>query len=84
MTFPTNWTKFFEAQDAKLGEGNTAPEPLLGHDSVMDMKLSVFVMLVHTRRCGNFGWNGRSATSRKTVGCLGNPSCRMYQPWCGP
>jgi len=27
--------KFFEARDAELGEGDTAPEPLLGHDSVM-------------------------------------------------
>ena len=27
--------KFFEAQNAKLGEGDTAPEPLLGHDGVM-------------------------------------------------
>jgi len=24
--------KFFGARDAKLGEGDTAPEPLLGHD----------------------------------------------------
>ena len=27
--------KFFEATDAKLGEADAAPEPLLGHDVVM-------------------------------------------------
>ena len=27
--------KFFEARDAELGESDTAQEPLLGHDGVM-------------------------------------------------
>jgi len=27
--------KFFEARDAELGEADTAPEPLVGHDGVM-------------------------------------------------
>ena len=48
------------------------------------MKLSVFVMLVHTKRCANFGWSGRGTTSRRTVGFRVNPSCRMSLPWCGP
>ena len=72
---------FFEARDAELGEGDTASEPLLGHDGVMHYEISVFVMLVHTKKCVNFGWSGRGTTSRRTVGY---PSCRMYLPWCGP
>ena len=31
--------KFFEARDAELGEGDTAPEPLLGHDGVMHYEI---------------------------------------------
>jgi len=31
--------KFFEARDAKLGEGDTAMEPLLGHDGVMHYEI---------------------------------------------
>ena len=31
--------KFFEARDAKPGEGDTAPEPLLGHDGVMHYEI---------------------------------------------
>jgi len=31
--------KFFEARDAELGESDTAPEPLLGHDGVMHYEL---------------------------------------------
>ena len=79
-----SWLKFFEARDAELGESDTAPEPLLGHDGVMHYEISVFVMLVHTKKCVNFGWSGRGKTSRRTVEYLGNPSCRMYLPWCGP
>jgi hypothetical protein len=31
--------KFFEARDAELGEGDTAPEPLLEHDGVMHYEI---------------------------------------------
>jgi len=31
--------KFFEARDAELGESDTAPEPLLGHDGVMHYEI---------------------------------------------
>jgi len=31
--------KLFEARDANLGEGDTAPEPLLGHDSVIHYEI---------------------------------------------
>jgi len=31
--------KFFEARDTKLGEADTAPEPLLGHDGVMHYEI---------------------------------------------
>jgi len=31
--------KFFEARDAEQGEGDTAPEPLLGHDGVMHYEI---------------------------------------------
>jgi len=51
---------------------------------IITTKLSVFVMLVHTKKCVNFGWSGRGTTSRRTGGYLGNPPCRMYLPWCGP
>jgi len=34
-----NMLKIFEARDAKLGEGDTALEPLLGHDSVMHYEI---------------------------------------------
>ena len=35
-----SWLKFFEARDAELGEGETAPEPLLGHDGVMHYEIN--------------------------------------------
>jgi len=31
--------KFFEGWDAELGESDTAPEPLLGHDGVIHYKI---------------------------------------------
>ena len=31
--------KFFEALDVELGESDTAPEPLLGHDGVMHYEI---------------------------------------------
>ena len=31
--------KFFETRDAELGESDTAPEPLLGHDGVMHYEI---------------------------------------------
>ena len=31
--------KFFEVRDAKLGEADTAPEPILGHDGVIHFEI---------------------------------------------
>jgi len=57
--------KFFKARDAELGEGDTAPEPLLGHDGVMHYEIKHICNARTPKKCLNFGWSGSGTTSRK-------------------